>query len=107
MAPKRPLDASAEQSGRNKKRQKINHARQIQTGPSVASAAPPGSRFASASQLILTVCHPVLKQLPLALDVAKFTEVITVFGISTRDSCCPQARAFEINAMQKTMQSVK
>jgi hypothetical protein len=49
----------------------------------------------------------VLKQLPLALEVAKFTEVIIVFGISTRDSCGPQARAFEINAMQKTMQSVK
>jgi hypothetical protein len=61
----------------------------------------------SRRQIVLNVWHPVLKQLPLALDVAKFTEVTTVFGISPRDSCRPQARAFEINAMQKTMQSVK
>ncbi|KAG9057294.1 hypothetical protein FS842_007652 [Serendipita sp. 407] len=59
MGTKRPLDSSGEQTGQERKRQKIKDAREIQTVPSSSATVVPAS---------------VLKPLPSSIDVVKFVE---------------------------------
>jgi hypothetical protein len=74
MPPKRALDTHSEHTGRDRKRQKINHARTIDTGKSTTSSVPPGAVFACN---ISRFTHEflALQQNPASIDVVKFTEV--------------------------------
>ncbi|KAG8816139.1 hypothetical protein FRC17_000417 [Serendipita sp. 399] len=59
MGTKRPLDTANEQTGRERKRQKVKDAREIQAVPSNPTT---------------TSAAPVLKPLPASIDVVKFVE---------------------------------
>lgn len=131
MPPKRKNDDAGESSARERKKVKVADARtiQVQETPAANGSTPSnnqGNAVASSSAgpsktvvqfdcacsraslcLWPTSTYAAMRGLPASIDVERFTEVRFFHPLGTRSLTIVQARAYEIDAMQKSIKRAR